>query len=214
MRSSLFAKAWRVSVIATQQPLKRVEVSDVLLFKIIGAAVSCMAVYLLVWALVDGPSPVRSGCTTAWSATETSVTTCTFSCNFGSTYAWEISLIVVELCVLLYGTSIAFQLWHVHDVFSESRWLVLAIYNMLFQLVYIVLTRALVPVDSSSYTLTRMITTFVAYMVLMNAILLPKFVELMLGTSITLHDFSRKTESLRAPPAAGVLLTGHWFREP
>jgi hypothetical protein len=104
----------------------------------------------------------------------------------------------------LYGTSIAFQLWHVHDVFSESRWLVLAIYNMLFQLVYIVLTRAFIPVNSSSYTLTRMITTFVAYMVLMNAILLPKFVELMLGTSITLHDFSRKTESPRAPPAAGV----------
>jgi hypothetical protein len=79
-------------------------------------------------------------------------------------------------------------------VFSESRWLVLAIYNMLFQLVYIVLTHAFIPVNSSSYTLTRMITTFVAYMVLMNAILLPKFVELMLGTSITLHDFSRKTE--------------------
>jgi hypothetical protein len=108
---------------------------------------------------------------------------------YGSSGAWALTIISVEVCVLFYGTSLAFRIWHVHDVFSESRWLVLAIYNIFSQILYLLVLRAFIPPASSTFIVAQVVTTFVAYVVLMNVILLPKFVELMSGNSVSINQF-------------------------
>lgn len=122
---SLFAKNWRVKRIFYDQIISyKVDLTDLALMKPIGLVLTVSVVYMCAWFAVDPP---KRGF--IFSETDSSLryAVCKSDQNW-----WYYALYIVEICFLLVGVVIAWQVRNVADRFNESKPVGMSLYALLF----------------------------------------------------------------------------------
>jgi len=122
---SLFVKNYRVAQIFynTNEKLKSIEVSDCQLFGYLSVGVGILAVYMILWGVIDPP---RAGRQTDTNDSNLYYDVCT------SNIGWYVALVVVELAFLMVGVIIAWQIRDAPTKFNESKAIGTSLYAIFF----------------------------------------------------------------------------------
>lgn len=126
MFGGLFVKVWRVAKLFTNTSMKKIKISNRLLFGVILRLLLVGIVILMVWTIVSPPKAVTKVETEA-GVGEVQYVVCESDKSFLPTVAliWKSGLI-------LYGCYLAYLTRNVDSRFSESKHIFLAIYNVAF----------------------------------------------------------------------------------
>ncbi|KJE90139.1 hypothetical protein, variant [Capsaspora owczarzaki ATCC 30864] len=122
---ALFAKTHRIAAIFNNKNLARKlrGTSDSFLMSRIAIVVSAVSLYLLVWSVVDKPDVVGT--------TEVGETISVYYMCKSSNDSWSVGLYALEAVGLLYGCWLAWQVRNAPSRFRESKFIVMAVWNIL-----------------------------------------------------------------------------------
>jgi hypothetical protein len=173
--------------------MARVVVKDQALFNVMAAALGISFAILTSWQAFDPKFAEKVNCATDWSATSASTTTCDLICSTNTTF--PAILISFHSLMLLMGGVITIKIWNVHDAFSESRWLILAIYTQTFSKVYMYAVNKAFNLSSQDFSWFALLFAYLTWLsctITINLILLPKFWAIAIKDSkVSISDFSR-----------------------
>jgi hypothetical protein len=201
--SCLFAKTWRVAKIANNTMMRKVKVTNLSLWIRIAAICTIVMMYLTVWTIIDPPKPVTTltGRQSVVGDAE-KIVRFQYKVCASSTQWWSEGLLFFEFAMLMYGVSLAIQTRNVHEVFAESKYIGISIYNICF--VGVVVVSAIyglkVEVQYGPEFLLSLQAGAVQFSSSLTAavIFLPKFWMIYQGHYVSFSDFNT-TKTSKSP---------------
>lgn len=164
--------------------MKRVTIDLKWLFMLVGALMSIVAIFLIIWTALDPPSSQEERILTTEKNDKGGLVVAT-SCSCASTsFVWQIIVIVYQMLLIVCATVLAFQSRNIRQDFNESGQLAFVIYS---HFVFVAL-RTLLWIFSSSMasTVAAAIMSFllsIDSLVMLGIYFVPKFWAAKNGTS-------------------------------
>ena len=195
--ASLVAKTWRIAAIFDAKRIKVRHIPDWKLGVPVLAAVLCDVLLNAIWLGADPLLP------TDFVSSSNPLVHYT-SCSSTHTLLWYALTFSLKGALLLYGVILASQVRNVPSAFNESRWIGLAVYNIAFCVVVVLVMLFMLNASPGSVYLIRSLVVTWCVLLTVGLLLVPKF-------SASLQQYS--DGSSRADPAMTLSPKQHHTRQ-
>ena len=175
----LLLKTWRLKVLLVDsaQKLKRISVSDSMLYKWLALPVCIDLMLAIVWILISVPIPT---------VVESLISVSRFEmyCSSLLSLPFLVVFFLIKVPPLIWGLSLSWSTRTIISEMNESSHILLSMINMFFVLCYVCVIQFLITDSQSALVMLRSLGTFVAATFTLIIVLGPKAAQLLMQGDI------------------------------